>query len=402
MLLRTISSLLVFILVSGTLLAFEVTAVIKKVDPDKGFLIVNANDKERTVRVDKDAKILDENGKILADGLKSKELKEGVVVSLTIEREGNEPLIKVIQLGKKNLNPLPQSSIGKTSFGFKPLTELAEKYQGEDGGLYGSGKNEPPDSLRSASAKETYIIRPLNTDGNPSKAGKIVLVSISMSNATQEFSMFKKIADSDEEKSSKLTIVDCAQGGQAMAQWAPPQAKAWEEAERRLINAKVTPKQVQIAWIKLANVAPMGNLLEHGKKLQSDTLTVIKNAKARYPNLRIVYLSSRIYGGYATSKLNPEPYAYESAFAARWLIQEQFPVNSKTELKVTELPLLLWGPYLWADGINPRKSDSLIWERKDFTADGTHPSDSGRRKVAEQLLKFFKTNPQTKSWFLKD
>ena len=64
-------------------------------------------------------------------------------------------------------------------------------------------------------------------------------------------------------------------------------------------------------------------------------------------------------------------------------------------------PLLLWGPYFWADGVTPRKSDGLIWEQKDFGNDGTHPSDSGRQKVAEMLLKFCKTDPLAQSWFVK-
>jgi lysophospholipase L1-like esterase len=65
------------------------------------------------------------------------------------------------------------------------------------------------------------------------------------------------------------------------------------------------------------------------------------------------------------------------------------------------MPLLLWGPYLWADGTTPRKSDGLTWERTDFATDGVHPSESGRRKVADMLLKYFTTDPLAKSWFVK-
>jgi hypothetical protein len=126
-------------------------------------------------------------------------------------------------------------------------------------------------------------------------------------------------------------------------------------------------------------------------------LAVLQNAKAEFPNLRIVYLGSRIYGGYATSGLNPEPYAYEGAFAARWLIQRQ--IRGDEELALSKCPLLFWGPYLWAEGTKGRKIDSLVWDRNDFAADGTHPSDSGRQKVAELLLQFFTTDPLGKPWF---
>ena len=294
----------------------------------------------------------------------------------------------------------------KPSTGMVPLTELgSEKYKGEDGGLYGNGQNEPPEAHAAAAKAELAKIAPLDAAGKPDPNGRIVFVSISMSNATMEFSTFKKIADADDSKSPKLTIVDCAQGGQAMAEWAPPDAKTWETAEQRIKQAQVTDNQIQIAWVKLANKMPRGDLNEHGKQLAADTLKVLQNAKNRFPNLRIVYLSSRIYGGYATSALNPEPYAYEGAFAARWLIKDQ--IDGKLELNFNaakgdvKAPLLLWGPYLWADGVAPRKSDGLVWKAEDFGADGTHPSDIGRKKVADLLLNFVKNSPYAKSWFCK-
>ena len=188
-----------------------------------------------------------------------------------------------------------------------------------------------------------------------------------------------------------------------MAEWAPPDARPWQVAEQTLSRAGVDPRQVQIAWIKLANKGPRGDLEEHGRKLQRDTQAVIQNAKARFPNLRIASLSSRIYAGYATSNLNPEPYAYESAFVVRWLIQDQVrgekELNFDPERGAVKAPLLLWGPYLWADGTTPRKADKLVYLREDLAGDGTHPSDSGRTKVARVMLEFYKTDPLAKPWF---
>ncbi len=64
--------------------------------------------------------------------------------------------------------------------------------------------------------------------------------------------------------------------------------------------------------------------------------------------------------------------------------------------------MLLWGPYLWADGQKGRKSDSLLWKPEDFGGDGTHPSPSGPRKTAGLLLRFFKTDPTARIWFTHD
>jgi hypothetical protein len=403
---KLIGAALGLLILNGGPLAFDAVGTLKKVDPDKGILYVHANGQDRTVKVAKDAKILDAQGKELKEGLRAKELKEGAEVTITVEREDGGPVITAIRLGKPaGFGTAPKG--GKKLVGFKPLTEMgaADKYKGEDGGLYGAGTNEPPASHEKAAEKETAKITPLDADGKPSADGKIVLISISMSNATQEFSMFKRIADADPDKSPSLTIVDCAQGGQTMARWADPKVPAWTEATRRLEAAKVTSQQVQIAWIKLANAGPSGDLREHGKRLQKDTVAVLQNAKARFPNLRLAYLGSRIYAGYSTTRLNPEPYAYEGAFVVRWLIQDQVKgdsnLNYDPERGEVKTPLLLWGPYFWADGVTPRKSDGLVWERQDLAADGTHPSESGRKKVADMLLKSFKTDPNTKKWFVK-
>jgi lysophospholipase L1-like esterase len=282
-----------------------------------------------------------------------------------------------------------------------PLTDLGagDRYEGEDGGLYGGGKNVPPDSHRKAAEAQLAKVRPLNAEGEPDDDGTIGFVAISMSNATQEFSRFKSVADQSPLKSPKVTIVDCAQGGQAMAEWAPAEARPWEVAKQRLAAAKVSLNQVQVAWVKLANKGPTGSLQDHGRKLEKDTLAVLHNAKKLFPNLRLAYLGSRTWGGYANGGLNPEPYAYESAFAARWLIQRQ--INGDPELALDKSPLLLWGPYLWAEGTKGRKVDSLVWNRDDFVGDGVHPSDSGRQKVAELLLNFLTTDPLAKPWFAK-
>jgi hypothetical protein len=293
----------------------------------------------------------------------------------------------------------------RSSVGLVPLCDMSaeDRYQGEDGGLYGGGSNTPPEAHRRAAEHALEQIQPLDSQGRPAADGRIVLVSISMSNATQEFSRFKQIADADPAKSPSLTIVDCAQGGQAMAEWADPQARPWGEAARRLEAAGVSAPQVQVAWVKLANKGPRGDLQQHGKILERDTLAVLQNAKARFPNLRIAYLGSRIYAGYANTPLNPEPYAYESAFVVRWLIREQIDGDAalnfdpaKGEVKA---PLLLWGPYLWADGTKGRKLNDLVWNREDLGGDGTHPSPSGREKVARLLLDFFKSDPLARTWF---
>lgn len=384
--------------------ALEAQGTLQTVDPSSHLVRMSANGRDHTVGVADDAQILGEDGKPLAGGLRAQALTNGAAISIVAETGGHGPVIRVLRLGARQGGAGPQAG-GKSSVGLIPLSAMtAEKrYKGEDGGLYGHGRNEPPPAHAAAAARLTRQITPLDADGKPSPQGKIGLVSISMSNATMEYSLFKQIADADPRKSRSVEIVDCAQGGQAMAEWGDPGARPWAEADRRLAQAGVSSQQVQVVWVKLANKGPRGSLAEHVGTLKRDTRAVLCNAKARFPNLRIAYLGSRIYAGYARTPLNPEPYAYEGAFAVRGLILEQAGGDAALacEGDATSAPLLLWGPYLWADGTTPRAGDGLVWAREDLGDDGTHPSESGRRKVAQQLLAFFAGDRLASSWFVK-
>jgi lysophospholipase L1-like esterase len=177
--------------------------------------------------------------------------------------------------------------------------------------------------------------------------------------------------------------------------------------DRRLQAAGVTAGQVQVVWLKQAQIGPaqLGEFPVHAESLRNDVATILRQLKTRFPNLRIAYLSSRIYAGYAATPLNPEPYAYESVFSVRWLIESQVAndpnLNYDPARGEVRAPLLLWGPYLWADGTKARQGDGLAWTRDDLGPDGTHPSPPGRQKVADLLLKFFQTDANTKSWFVK-
>ncbi len=291
--------------------------------------------------------------------------------------------------------------------GLVPLSEMTgeQRYKGEDGGLYGGGRNTPPPGHLAAAIAAAREIKPLDATGKASASGRIGLLAVGMSNTTQEFSRFQELAARDSEKSANVVLVDGAQGGRTAAEWARAGTSAvWQTVESRLQAAKVTAAQVQVVWMKQANARPTEPFPEHAKKLEQDMAVTVKRLKTTFPNLRIVYMSSRTYAGYAGTALNPEPYAYESSFAVRALIWRQ--INGDAELGAPagrgtgKSPVLLWGPYLWADGITPRKADGLAWLREDFREDGTHPSvTSGRDKVARQLLAFFKTDPTAKIWF---
>jgi hypothetical protein len=164
----------------------------------------------------------------------------------------------------------------------------------------------------------------------------------------------------------------------------------------------------------------LGNILRFLKQGATVNVNGVNiHYPAPYPNLKQVFLSSRIYGGYANGTahgcLSPEPYAYEEAFAIQRLIVAQIqgaPDSYSGSLDLSSAPWFDWGPYLWADGEKRRNFDGLNWcsgqndslcnsgnqkdvrfgdpnDQTNYWGDFTHPTAQGAKKVADQMVTFF-------------
>ncbi len=283
-----------------------------------------------------------------------------------------------------------------TSVGLTPLSQPgANSYQGLPLGLYPGGTNQIPSSHLSAGLDVASSIGPLTSSGVPNPSGRFGLISVGMSNTTQEFQAFMALSPST---NPKLTIVDGAQGGVTASDWADPGCPCWNTLDDRIRQAGLSNNQVVAAWIKLANRQPTGEWPVATVQLKNDTVTVIRALASRLPNLRLAYLSSRIYAGYATTTQNPEPYAYQSGFAVRSVIEDQLSGQLPFAGASRAAPWLAWGPYLWADGMTPR-SDGLTWGCNEFASDGTHPGPLAEQKIAGRLADFFRTEPTARRWF---
>ena len=308
---------------------------------------------------------------------------------------------------------LAQNPAG-TSIGQAPLTDLGSgTYQGYTGGLYPGGSNVRPAAHDAAGMSASSQVLPRDAAGNPDAvAGRIGLASLVLSNTTLEWQQFMILAAADTALSSKLRIADGAIGGTPAQNWANAADPCWTTFATRLANAGMAPAQLQVVWLKLTS--PTGTypatFPAGPQQVQAWIRQTVLNLKASYPSVRIVFFSSRIYAGYATSMLNPEHDAFENGFTVKWLIEDQ--VNGDPGLAyggaTPPAPWLAWGPYLWADGVGsdgvaggvPGRSDGLEWVVGDYNPDGTHPNLQGSVKVAQMLMSFFKSDATSQQWFL--
>jgi hypothetical protein len=329
---------------------------------------------------------------------------------LTVEPVNNEQVITVIQLSALGTRPAVGQVVGPAAdtSNLKPLTELGiGEHRGFKGGLYPDGKNERPAKHEAAGIALAKTVEPRDSEGRPDPSGKIVLLTIGMSNTSQASNAFIQLANATAEKNPAVVIVNGAQGAMVANRIKNPSDRAsgsqyWAVVDDRLRAAGVTRAQVQAVWLKQANAGPREGFPGYARTLQQDLAAIVQILPARFPNLKLAYLSSRTFAGYATTPLNPEPYAYESGFSVRWLIEQQLAGEAGLNFDAAKAPVrapwLSWGPYLWANGTTKR-SDGLFYDKDDFGSDGTHPSFAGQRKVGEQLLRFFLADSTTRGWF---
>lgn len=383
-------------------------AKVKAVDVKGKTMTLTVGDKDLELLVTERTELRGIRGESLSEKLNA--FPAGTdVMFVDQERDGKRVLVGIM--------PVPSARGGEGRLvspehsSLKPLDELGTaKYQGFVGGFYPDGQNKRPEAHEAAGLAFAAKVQPRNAEGEPDPAGKIVLLSIGMSSTSQSSQGFQEALAAYNEKNPCLLFVNGAQGGMTAAAIQDPDdggrgTQYWREVDHRLKQAGVTRQQVQVVWMKQADAGPRDGFPAYARQLQAELTKIVQVLGDRFPRARLCYLSSRTYGGFATSRLNPEPYAYESGFAVKWLIEEQLqgnPVLNFDEHKgAVKSPWLSWGPYLWANGSTKRSADGFQYEATDFSNDGTHHSATGSRKVGRRMLEFFQSDSTTKGWFNK-
>lgn len=376
---------------------------IKSIDADKSSITLTVDGKDRTFTVTDDTRVFGAEGKRLKERLKT--LKVGMEVFFKPKSKNSKTLVGIKPVGQRDTRTPPKVDTSK----LKPLDELgSDKYQGHEGGFYPGGKNTRPEAHEKAGLALAKLIVPLDAEGKANDSGKIVLLSVGMSNTSQSSQGFARLLSGEKKLNPKLMFVNGAQGGMTAARIQDPDDEGtgeryWKTVDQRLKAAKVTPAQVQVVWIKQADAGPTTGFPKYAQTLQGELAKIVRVLARRFPNVKLCYLSSRTYGGYARTRLNPEPYAYESGFSVKWLIEQQLKGEASLSFdakKGFKAPWLSWGPYLWANGTTKRK-DGFSYQASDFSRDGTHQSAAGQKKVGGEMFRFFSTDSTAKVWFLK-
>lgn len=289
--------------------------------------------------------------------------------------------------------------------GTSPSTWTFVRQPGITGGLYPGGTNLRPSAHDAAGLALAASIQPLDASGAPSATGVIGFASIGMSNTVHGFSAFMNRARVDADINDRVAIVNGAAGGGVVESWtidASRYQSYWDWFNSKIASARLTHAQIQVVWAEMTSISLNNVPFPDGAHtLEGRILLLMRELKARLPNLKMVFLSTR------TRSFNyfaGEPVGFEQAFAVKWLIERQ--INGDAELNYdaasgpASVPWLSWGPYLWVDGPTPR-SDGRAWPLSyTDTRDCLHPTATGYAEMADMILQFFKSDTVATPWFL--
>jgi Bacterial Ig-like domain (group 3) len=298
----------------------------------------------------------------------------------------------------------------ETSTGKIPLNDLGTgTYQGFTGGLYPNGSNVRPDAHTQAGMAQAATIQPLDANGNPSPTGKIAIAAIGNSIRSAGFGDFKNNRFPKSLHNPAVVPVNTTVGGTFLGSGpnspTNPNSTYWTAVQTTLTNANLTMAQVQVAVVyefMCCYALESKPFPADAQKQYSALITLMQTIEGKFPNLKLVYVMTREYGGYQTQCTAQEPYAYETGFAYQWLVADQIAGDPALNFDPTNglvmSAWISWGPYMWADGVIPR-SDGLTWLLSDYASDGFHLSALGAAKDGKAILNVFETDSTAISWF---
>lgn len=300
------------------------------------------------------------------------------------------------------------------STGNIPLVDLKTGFYlgAYQGGLYPGGKNTPPKVHLKKGLQISKGIKPLDSLGNVNYAeGKIVFAGFGGSTTGEPFNHLIEITMTDSAMNPCLYLLNATNAGEGMEGMTLDNPNYWDIIYSNRLEPKgITPEQIQIAWLFQGSRADtIFDMPAYAETIKDRIRVSLNSMWVQYPNLKIVYVASPYYGGYADPtfeiyKSIHEPGAYRCGFGYKWAMEAQITgdPNFKYMAPGKVMPYMIWGPYTWTDGIKPRDYDSLYWNcEEDFSFDGGgfHLNGAGKDKLAHIWNDFFKTDTLSEIWY---
>lgn len=285
--------------------------------------------------------------------------------------------------------------------GLTPFLDLQTGYyMGYQAGLYPGGTNILSGPHLKSGKTIAQGIKPLDGDGNVNFGDGVVLV-VGFGPSVPGH-IFNKFVQHIRDPSVTYNLNPCVDalnlciGGKDIGYGTGDSTADdyWADLVTKVTDVGYTVDQVQIGWMyfNAKGLTEPPTFPDNSVFMKDQFVKFINKSKEYFPNLKIMYVSSRHWGGYADTTLTEyyslaEPASYQNSWTVKWLIEEQINnTNPLLQYKGAnpKSPYLLWGPNFWCDGNLKR-----AWDDKKYVCllsfdldDGYHLSDQQDSKDA--------------------
>lgn len=303
--------------------------------------------------------------------------------------------------------------------GLIPLNDLgAGFFEGYQGGFYPMGQlTEAPMSQHFKKGRSfAKGIQPLNASGAVDFDNGVVLMagfgpSVPLHLVDSLISIVHNNSDGYITNPCFDLINLCVGGRGLDFAVGPDSDRYWDSIENKLISTGYNINQLQIGWMyfnaKYDSLNPI-EFPEHALAVKEDYKIWLQQCKERFPNMKIVLVSGRHYGGYCDTTIEQlpaagEPASYYNNFTVKWLIEDQ--INNEPDLKYTGpaaiVPYINWGPYFWTNGAIPRITDGRNYPCSKFSDDGLHLTDPTNHEDADYMMQYLYNSEYAKYYVKK-
>lgn len=289
-----------------------------------------------------------------------------------------------------------------------PINDLgAGTFMGKVGGLYPGGVNAPFGTYANDLMAFAKDIKPLNSAGEPATNGVVGFIAIGGSTCGKMMSALTDKTVGNSLTNSKLKMANCTngEGSASLNSLMNSNDTIWPIIMNKLSRRKLTVSQVQVIYLETDDSVQISGFPDRPLRAKQDYVQTLKMFKAKFPNVKLVYVLGRTTTFLARKKKlihNVEPNPYYNGWACKWLIEDQMNGVPGTHYKgaSAELPMVTWGWYQWAYGTSQPRNDGFTWEASD-TEDGLHATPTGSDTLSKYFQNFLLTDIYAKNWYGK-
>jgi len=307
------------------------------------------------------------------------------------------------------------------STGLIPLIDLGPGYyEGYQGGLFLDGSNfENPAGQHFKKGKNfAKNLQPLDSLGNINYDGGTVLMggfgpSLPGHMMDEFVPVVRDTTDDVYFTNICFDAINMGAGGKGLDYAIGEDSnKYWNNMEKKIAEKGYTVSQLQVGWMYFNDKydsTGTQSFPETPNHIRDNLVTYLHMLKNHFPNMKIMFVSGRHYGGYADSTLEQfpaigEPASYWNNWSVKWLIEDQ--ITGDPDLKYfganIKSPFLTWGPYYWTDGAEPRATDGRSYTCEEFSSeDGFHLDEETYVDDADYLMQHV-YNSEFSKYYVKD